>query len=51
LEIDARGVIDAGIEIQRAGRTVFLIQEVLPEFMKKAEPQEVVEEHMGQEES
>ncbi len=44
LEIDATRAIGSGLEIQRAGRTVFLVHEVPPEFLKRAEEQEVIEE-------
>ncbi len=42
LAVDAKGAIESGMQIQRAGRTVFLIQSVPPEFLRKAE--EPVEE-------
>lgn len=44
LEIDTVAVIGSGLQIQRAARTVYLIKEVPPEFLSRAEEQEVVEE-------
>ena len=44
LDIDARGAIESGLEIQRAARTVYLIGEVPAEFLSRAEEQEVLDE-------
>ena len=44
LEIDARGAIGSGLEIQRAARTVYLIAEVPAEFLSRAEEQEAMDE-------
>ncbi len=45
LEIDAKKAVEEGIVIQRAGRTVFLTDEVPPQFLKKAAtPEEQTEE-------
>ncbi|MCL2318318.1 MAG: RNA 2'-phosphotransferase, partial [Methanomassiliicoccaceae archaeon] len=40
LEIDTVGCIDAGIEIGRAAKTVFLCDQVPSEFIVLAEPEE-----------
>ena len=46
LEIDAARAIASGVVIQKAGKTVYLVDSVLPEFISKAEipPAPVVEE-------
>ena len=36
LEIDAKMAVGEGTEIQRAGKTVFLVREVRPEYLKRA---------------
>lgn len=48
LEVDTRAAIDAGYEIQRAARTVYLIKEVPAEFLHRAEEQEVLEEESAE---
>jgi putative RNA 2'-phosphotransferase len=44
LEIDVRALEQAGFEVMKAARTVYLAKEVPPEFLKRAEQQEVEEE-------
>jgi putative RNA 2'-phosphotransferase len=44
LEIDIRGMEQAGFTVMKAARTVYLAKEVPAEFLKKAEEQEVEEE-------
>ncbi|MEM0448835.1 MAG: RNA 2'-phosphotransferase [Methanomassiliicoccales archaeon] len=45
LEIDSKKAVQDGIVIQRAGRTVFLTQEVPPNYIRRAErPEEQTEE-------
>jgi len=42
LEIDAAAAIKAGNVISQAGRTVFLAQEIPPEFLTRKEEEEVL---------
>lgn len=44
LEIDTVALIGSGEEVQRAARTVYLVKMVPPEFLKRAEEQEVVDD-------
>lgn len=48
LEIDATNAICAGHVIMRAAKTVYLVKEIPPEFLKKAEEQEVLEDESSQ---
>lgn len=41
LAIDTRGTREAGYEIQKAGKTVYLVEEVPPEYLRRAEPEEL----------
>ncbi len=44
LEIDAKGVIEEGMQIQRATRTIYLVQEIPAKFLSRAEEREILEE-------
>jgi len=45
LEVDAKRAVDEGIVIQRAGRTVFLVQDISSQYLKRAPtPEEQTEE-------
>lgn len=44
LEIDAKGVIEEGMQIQRATRTIYLVQEIPAKFLSRAEEREIFEE-------
>jgi len=41
LAIDTKGAREAGYEIQEAGKTVYLVQEVPAEYLRRAEPEEL----------
>lgn len=38
LEVDTRAIINDGFKVQRAGKTVFLVEEVPPEYLQIADP-------------
>jgi len=45
LEVDAKRAVDEGVVIQRAGKTVFLVQDISSQYLKRAPtPEEQTEE-------
>jgi RNA:NAD 2'-phosphotransferase (TPT1/KptA family) len=44
LEVDAKKAVEDGITIQRAGKTVFLVEEVPACYLKRAQATEEVKE-------
>jgi putative RNA 2'-phosphotransferase len=40
LAVDTKKAVEDGLEIQKAGKTVFLVREVPPEYLKRAAPED-----------
>lgn len=50
LEVDAKGAIEKGVEIQKAGKWIYITKEVPPEFLKKIEAKAEDEKEAPEEE-